>query len=134
MPSSMFSSSINAGQATGTTFHSLLRFSSFLASQGRVGCSRLNLYFSCTIFAIRLVIGLFTTRNICFHPSVGGASFADIGEALDEIVSLSMTDDDEGSEKMYSVDIHKDMVISCCWLNIKVLHSLVPFFCVSQAL
>lgn len=62
----------------------------------------------------------FTTGNVCFYPAVGGASFADIGEALDEIVSLSMTNNDEEMNEVFSVDSHKDMVISCCWLNIKV--------------
>ena len=64
------------------------------------------------------------------HPSVGGASFADIGEALDEIVSLSMTHDDEGIKEIFPVHTHKDMVISCCWLNIKVFHSLIRLCCV----
>ncbi|PFX19384.1 Thyroid adenoma-associated protein-like [Stylophora pistillata] len=75
------------------------------------------------IFMLDVLSGSHNTATI------GGASFADIGEALDEIVSLSMTDDDEGSEKMYSVDIHKDMVISCCWLNIKcACHLLAVIF------
>ncbi len=62
---------------------------------------------------------------VCFfNPLVGGASFADIGEALDEILSLSMTDRDEGTE-LFSVQSHKDTVISCCWLNIKVRSGLI---------
>lgn len=61
--------------------------------------------------------------------TIGGASFADIGEALDEIVSLSMTHDDEGIKEIFPVHTHKDMVISCCWLNIKcACHLLAVIF------
>lgn len=49
---------------------------------------------------------------------VGGASFADIGQALEEILSLSEMD-------VETEDVHssKDAVVSCCWLHIKVRHS-----------
>ena len=55
-----------------------------------------------------------------FSPVVGGASFADIGVALDEILSLSMDVSDEETKEPFPVQSHRDIVISCCWLNIKV--------------
>ena len=61
-----------------------------------------------------------------FSLAVGGASFADIGEALEEILSSSMVHlTDVETEELQS---HKDAVISCCWLHIKVRHS--KFLCV----
>jgi len=56
----------------------------------------------------------------CFYVVVGGASFADIGQALDEILSFSMDVSDEETKEPFSVQSHKDIVISCCWLHIKV--------------
>ena len=56
---------------------------------------------------------------VCF-PVVGGASFADIGQALDEILALSMDASDEETKEPFPVQSHKDIVISCCWLHIKV--------------
>ena len=61
-----------------------------------------------------------------FSPVVGGASFADIGVALDEILSLSMDVSDEETKEPFPVHSHRDIVISCCWLNIKV-RSWCPF-------
>ena len=55
-----------------------------------------------------------------FYPVVGGASFADIGQALDEILSFSMDVSDEETKEPFPVQSHKDIVISCCWLHIKV--------------
>ena len=58
---------------------------------------------------------------VIFFPVVGGASFADIGQALDEILSFSVdVGDEETKEHFSSVQAHKDIVISCCWLRIKV--------------
>ena len=57
-------------------------------------------------------------------PLVGGASFADMGEALDEILSLSLAESDEETKEPFSVQSHKDIVISCCWLQIKVRYCL----------
>lgn len=57
-------------------------------------------------------------KRFCCYPSVGGASFADIGEALDEISSLSINEVE--TKEPFSVQSHKDVVISCCWLHIKV--------------
>lgn len=63
-----------------------------------------------------------------FSPVVGGASFADIGVALDEILSLSMDVSDEETKEPFPVQSHREIVISCCWLNIKV-RSWCPFVC-----
>ena len=43
-----------------------------------------------------------------------------MGEALDEILSLSMDVGDEETKEHFSFQSHKDIVISCCWLHIKV--------------
>ena len=58
---------------------------------------------------------------VVFFPVVGGASFADIGQALDEILSFSADVGEEETEEHFSsVQAHKDVVIACCWLRIKV--------------
>lgn len=49
-----------------------------------------------------------------------------MGEALDEILSFSMDVSDEETKEPFSVQSHKDIVISCCWLHIKV-RSWDPF-------
>lgn len=49
-----------------------------------------------------------------------------MGEALDEILSFSMDVSDEETKEPFSVQSHKDIVISCCWLHIKV-RSWGPF-------
>lgn len=60
-----------------------------------------------------------------FSLLVGGASFADMGEALDEILSLSVAEGGEETKEVFSVQSHKDVVISCCWLHIKARVSFV---------
>ena len=42
-----------------------------------------------------------------------------MGQALDEILSFLEVGDEETKED-FSVQAHKDIVISCCWLRIKV--------------
>ena len=70
-------------------------------------------------------ITVFTFYGVFISLLVGGASFADMGEAFDEILSFSIAEGGEETKEVFSVQSHKDAVISCCWLHIKARVSFV---------
>lgn len=72
---------------------------------------------------IRTVGLIIISKMNCWftYLTVGGASFADMGEAIDELVleAVPLT----ATESLPSKN-QKELVLSCCWLTIKVCFHL----------